>query len=333
MSHFGLIRVYHACTQQVDSDAHSLHADAAFLLLNVEKKQLAVWVGTNCGRVDRAIAENLGAEITRDEFHQSIASTHIPVSLQCHPPHPLILSMFGISSVVIDQSVSTNTNAIINDDIYLSALVVRNDEPSLSNKLILTQSCSAHNGTKISFSDFKSESVYLYECGSSERYLWIGSKLPRKMHKRIIDYAQANPVNPMARVSSSVTVIRDGLEPILFLEKFLHIHEAFPKNRHCHRSGDSGVKSSVPKKAIASEVPRMVSSMFGTLQLVTQGLGTDGGVIKMAFLQDLSAEAAVWRVTGATRSLTPVPLDQRGIFFSSGCYALLFRLVCMIEVV
>jgi hypothetical protein len=129
--------------------------------------------------------------------------------------------------------------------------------------------------------------------------------------------------------SAPLAVIRDGMEPLLYLEKFKNIQETFPKFQHSRRHSDGGaaVTKVIVKKSIDNEMPRMLSDGFGTLSMVCQGLGSDSPTagLKMEFVLDTSSEASLWKIDGRSRNFILVPEEERGIFFSHGCYALLYR--------
>ena len=60
----------------------SLNSCASFIILDENEKELFVWIGENCSQVDRAIAQNIGSDITSKEFKQNTSSNHIPVYVE-----------------------------------------------------------------------------------------------------------------------------------------------------------------------------------------------------------------------------------------------------------
>lgn len=340
-----IIRIFHAKTQKLSPIYTSLHSKSSFLLLSFEKKELIVWVGLECSRVDRAIAENLGSEIVRDQFKQSIASNHIPVYLENNENiHPFILTFFqtsfdniqlhlktthssssSSSSLLIDSNITSNS--IENDDIYLTCIDI-----DIHNGEILSSSTSKHilihNASKLVVSEFSSHKVYCYECGTYERYLWIGHHIPRKFHNNIIQSLQTESYSPLIDLSSPLVVLRDGFETILFLEKFHNIFETFPNNKTLKHSHDISMheKVYIHKKNISSEVSRMISTGFGTLSMITHGLGQDSSTgLKMDFLDDSSSQITLWKISNSTRLFTLINENERGLFYTHECYALLYR--------
>ena len=94
----------------------------------------------------------------------------------------------------------------------------------------------------------------------------------------------------------------------------------------CSSAGKAGRERgggrSIPQRSIPQEIERMTSPMFGTLRMVQEGLGVDSSAkALMSFAEDKSGELHVWMVCGVKRVL----VEWRGVFRSTGCYAILYR--------
>jgi hypothetical protein len=107
--------------------------------------------------------------------------------------------------------------------------------------------------------------------------------------------------------------------------------EDFAKIRNVLSAGTSVADTSPPKHhvqkvSVERELERMMSPLFGTLKMVEQGLGTDSATkTLMSYAEDASGELLVWRVWGEHREMVEVLEAKRGIFVSTGCYAILHR--------
>ena len=334
-----LYRVCHGWTQKLPPAISSLHSSAAYLLIDSSHKSLQVFIGKHCNHLDRVLCENIGHLILRDEFKLSSLANPIPIVNETDlssSPLQSFSNFFQIDSKEIPKDFPSDD--LQNDLIYISELSLSSSSPdasmattpsleiSIELKHVFTISL---NSTKIIYPPFTPHSVILFECGSYERYLWIGKKILRKFHQPLLQFAEQHPQAPLILPTSPLLVIRDGMEPLLYLEKFKNIQETFPKFQHSRRHSDGGaaVTKVIVKKSIDNEMPRMMGDGFGTLSMVSQGLGSDSPTagLKMEFIVDTSSEASLWKIDARSRKFLLVPEEERGIFCSHGCYALLYR--------
>jgi hypothetical protein len=347
MAKIELHRIFHGWAQKLTPQASSLHEEASYLLLNYQSKLVQLWIGNECSRIDRALAEHIGDKIAKEEFKISTASHPVVALLQDQEPNSFFLSFFNIS---LNEYLKLfpSLSPLANDPIYLSELKVKTisaptggagggaaaggsgQSGSISLELLQTVTLQL-NSAKISCESFSPDSAILFESGSFERYLWMGKKIPRKFSAELITYATNHSQCPVMLLEAPLIQIRDGMEPFLFLEKFKNIQETFPQFQNSRRNSDGGAGGrtapKIAKRPVDGEVPRMTSSGFGTLSMLSQGLGSDSTTLglKMDFVRDSSSEAALWKIDGKNREFVLVPETERGIFLSDSCYALLFR--------
>jgi hypothetical protein len=334
-----LVRIYNAISQRVKYESNSLASSGAFLLLCHERKQIEVWIGKECNHVDRAIAENLAAKILQIEFKMPLSLARIPVfvedeqQVEADPSYLFpLLSKFSQTP----ESISHRVTPIQNDDIFFTVIDVDLHHGTLLSSHT-THHQITHSGMKLTLmmKYFSSSKVYCYECGTEERYLWIGQHIPRQYHQKIresLEHVSHGLMSESTTLLPPLTLIKDGFETILFLEKFNHLHEIFPHNALrssvLDTANTSQFKQQIPKKTISGEVSRMISPGFGTLSMVTQGLGQDfQNGLKMEFLHDTSGEICLWKVSGEKRELILVSEHEQGLFYTHECYAVLFRFV------
>jgi hypothetical protein len=328
-----LYRFYHGWTQKLPPTITSVHSHAAYLLIDSSLKLLQIFIGKHCHHLDRVLCENVGHLILRDEFKLSSLANPIQILNETDPsPQEIFLNFWKIDRKSYPKEFPSDE--LLNDLIYISELSLNpsssgsSPEISIELKHIFTISL---NSTKIIYPPFTPDSIILFESGSYERYLWIGKKILRKFHQSLVHFAEQHPQCPLMLSAAPLTLIRDGMEPLLYLEKFKNIQETFPKFQHSRRHSDGGALGSITKvivkKTIENEIPRMMSDGFGTLSMVCQGLGSDSPTagLKMEFVLDTSSEASLWKIDDKSRNFILVPESERGIFFSHGCYALLYR--------
>jgi hypothetical protein len=340
MAKIELHRIFHGWVQKLSPQATSLHEEASYMLINYQSKSLQLWIGNQCSRIDRALAEHIGDKISKDEFKISTAAHPVVALLQDQEPNSFFSSFFNISLNEY-RKLFPSSIPLTNDPIYLSELKITpssgtgmNQTDSISLELLQTVSLQL-NSTKVSCEAFSSDIAILFESGHFERYLWIGKKIPRKFYAGLVSYATSHSQCPVMVTESPLIQIRDGMEPFLFLEKFKNIQDTFPQFQNSRRNSDGGMGGGgggrtgpkVQKKSVDSEVPRMVSSGFGTLSMLSQGLGSDSTTLglKMEFIRDPSSEATLWKIDGKNRLFVLVPDAERGLFLSDACYALLYR--------
>jgi hypothetical protein len=235
-----LVRIFGAVSQRVKCESGSLASRGAYLILCHDVPHVQIWIGKECHQIDRAIAENLATKILQIEYKQSLSSTRIPTTVEgeasydvsdssssTSPLCPLLSNLSLDSSPALDRSLP-----IHNDDIFFTVIDI-----DLHNGTLLsshtTHHIITHAAMKLTVPKFSSSKIYLSECGTEERYLWIGHHIPRQFHHKITETLQQVSYDPkchnniLCGTLSPLILIKDGFETILFLEKFHNLHEIF----------------------------------------------------------------------------------------------------------
>lgn len=316
--------MYCSHIQRVEIVPTSLHPDGAYILIDQSKQQLGSWTGQSCRNFDRLLAETLAAKIMQSELRKlTTDDSHIMANkVAPRAPPPFYLSAIQLTAnefIAATESMFQDIH-IFNDSNRLFSVQIPADD-SLDPVVSLLEEKhsddSGNNPGKLTFSSFASNKTFILECGSAERYLWIGGRNTPKYIKKIKDFVK--------KTRGDFLYMRDRMESILFKEKFQNVADCFGRK--------SEVLISPLKEAallpVESEVRRMVDGNFGTLSMLGDpggpvGDNTRSGML-MSFADDDEGILQIYRVTvqGNSRSLEECFTDRLApvVFSSSGAYA------------
>ena len=322
-----LYRVFCSHIQRVEIAPATLHPDGAYILIDQAKKKLGSWAGERCRNLDRLLAETLAAKIMQTELRKPTTDdSHIMLNkVAPRAPPPFFLSTIQLTSNQFIASAESmfQDKRIVNDPIQFYSVEIPVDDAMGPVASLIEEKRSdesVNNPGKLAFSSFSANKAFVLECGSAERYLWIGGRNTPKHVKEIKEFVK--------KTRGDFLYMRDKMESILFKEKFQNVADCFGRKSEVRVSP----QKEVALLPIESEVRRMVDGNFGTLSMLGDpggpvGDNTRSGML-MSFADDEEGILQIYRVIvhGNSRNLEECCTDRLApvVFSSSGGYAVLY---------
>ena len=269
--------------QRVPLIPESLHPNGAYILIDAPRKLVGAWAGDACRGVDRLLAETIASKILRDEFHKHTSVDSHIMSNPSSPgvPPPQLLSALSTTAEYCSKVISQLMMSEIIDDtnkLHAVELAENSTEPSVTLLEEQAPNGKTNNAGKLSYTNFSEEKILLFECGGIERFLWIGKRVPPKKAKIVKE--------AIKQTRGDFVYVREGLESILFKEKFRNVSDCFRSKFDADKTPQKGPTL----QGIDGEVSRMVDENFGTLCMVGDPGGPVGDSTRPGLYMSLADE-------------------------------------------